>query len=137
MFLKMVFLTVFPNSQQKTCVAVPFYSPCDLLLFSKRLRYRCFLVNFVILLRTLLLQNSSWLLFLSLNSISVIPKNLMLIRERRQLGFVTLNGNLAINLKTTHPPILNKRGQFTFRKKKSSHSSGIVVYPPKFEFLRN
>ena len=58
-------------------------------------------------------------------------------RERWQLSFVTLNGNLAVNLKTTHPPLLNGRGQFTFLKTKSSHSSGIVVYPPKFEFLRN
>ena len=64
-------------------------------------------------------------------------KEQLQIRERRQLGFVTLNGNLAVNLKTTHPPLLNGRGQFTFLKTKSSHSSGIVVYPPKFEFLRN
>ena len=59
------------------------------------------------------------------------------IRERRQLGFITINGNLAVNLKTTHPPLLNGKGEFTFLKTKSSHSSGIVVYPPKFEFLRN
>ena len=59
------------------------------------------------------------------------------IRERRQLGFVTLNGNLAVNLKPTLPPLLNGKGQFTFLKTKSSHSSGIVVYPPKFEFLKN
>ena len=58
-------------------------------------------------------------------------------RERWQLSFVTLNGNLAVNLKTTHPPLLNGRAQFTFLKTKSSHSSGIVVYPPKFEFLKN
>ena len=58
-------------------------------------------------------------------------------RERRQLGFVTLNSNLAINLKPTHPLLLNGKGQFTFLKTKSSHPSGIVVYPPKFEFLRN
>ena len=59
------------------------------------------------------------------------------IRERRQLGFITINGNLAVNLKTTHPSLLNGKGEFTFLKTKSSHSSGIVVYPPKFEFLRN
>ena len=29
------------------------------------------------------------------------------LRERRQLGFVTLNGNLAVNLKPTLPPLLN------------------------------
>ena len=58
-------------------------------------------------------------------------------RERRQLSFVTLNINLAVNLKTAHPPLLNGRGQFTFLKTKWSHSSDIVVYPPKFEFLRN
>ena len=58
-------------------------------------------------------------------------------REHWQLGFVTLNSNLAINLKTTHPPFLNGRSQFTFLKTKLSHSSGIVVYPPKFGFLRN
>ena len=37
-------------------------------------------------------------------------------RERRQLGFITLNGNLTINLKPTHPTLLNGKGQFTFRK---------------------
>ena len=58
-------------------------------------------------------------------------------RERRQLGFITLNGNLTINLKPTHPTLLNGKGQFTFLKTKSSHSSSIVMYPPKFEFLRN
>ena len=58
-------------------------------------------------------------------------------RERQQLGFVTLNGNLAVNLKPTLPPLLNGKGQFTFLKTKSSHSNGIVMYPPKFEFLRN
>ena len=59
------------------------------------------------------------------------------VRERRQLGFVTLNGNLAVNLKPSHPPLLNGKGEFTFLKTKSSHSSGIVMYPPKLEFLRN
>ena len=58
-------------------------------------------------------------------------------RERRQLGFVTLNSNLAINLKPTHPLLLNGKGQFIFLKTKLSHSSSIVMYPPKFEFLRN
>ena len=58
-------------------------------------------------------------------------------KERRQLGFVTLNDNLAVNLKPTHPRLLNGKGQFTFLNTKSSHSSGIVMYPPKFEFLRN
>ena len=53
------------------------------------------------------------------------------------IGFVTLNGNLAINLRPTHSPLLNGKGQFTFLKLKSSHPSGIVVYPPKFEFFRN
>ena len=59
------------------------------------------------------------------------------LRERRQLDFVTLNGNLAVNLKPTDPPLFNGKGQFTFLKTKSSHSNGIVMYPPKFEFLRN
>ena len=59
------------------------------------------------------------------------------IREHWPLGFITLNGNLALNLKPTHSPLLHSKGQFTFLKTKSSHSSGIVVYPPKFEFLRN
>ena len=63
--------------------------------------------------------------------------NINSVRKRRQLGFVTLNSNLAVNLKPTHPTLLNARGQFTFLMTKSSHSSGIVVYPPKFEFLRN
>ena len=61
----------------------------------------------------------------------------MLLRERRQLGFVTLNSNLAVDLKPTYPPLLNGMDQFTFLKTKSSHTSGIVMYPPKFEFLRN
>ena len=58
------------------------------------------------------------------------------IRERQQLGFVTLNGNLAVNLKPTHRLLLNGKGQFTFLNTKSSHSTGVVVYPLKFEFLR-
>ena len=64
-------------------------------------------------------------------------ENTQLIWERGQLGFVTLNNNLTVNLKSTHPPLLNGKGQFTFLKTNSSHSSGIFVYPPKFEFLRN
>ena len=60
-----------------------------------------------------------------------------ILRERRQLGFVTLNGNFVVNLKPTHPPLINGKDQFTFLKTKSSHSSGIVMYAPKFEFLRN
>ena len=59
------------------------------------------------------------------------------VRERRHLGFVTLNGNLAVNLRSTDPPLLNSKVQFTFLKTKSSHPSGIVAYSPKFEFLRN
>ena len=58
-------------------------------------------------------------------------------RQRRQLGFTTLNGNLAVNLKLTHPPVLSGKGQLAFLKTESSHSSGIVVFPPKFKFLRN
>ena len=54
----------------------------------------------------------------------------------RQLGFVTLNGNMVVNLKPTLPPLLNGKGQITFLKTKSSHSSGTVMYPPKFEFLK-
>ena len=71
------------------------------------------------------------------NEIFLVNKRLRQFRERRQLGFVTLNGNLAVNLKPTHLPLLNGNGQFTFLKTKSSHSSGIGIYPPKFEFLRN
>ena len=63
--------------------------------------------------------------------------NMKKVWERRQLGFVTLNGNLAVILKRTHPPFLNGKGQFLFLKTKSSHSSGIVVYPPKVEVFRN
>ena len=66
-----------------------------------------------------------------------LDDHLLEIRERQQLGFVTLNGNLAVNLKPTQVPLLNGKGQLTFLKTKSSHSSGIVMYPPKFEFLRN
>ena len=59
------------------------------------------------------------------------------LRERRQLSFVTLNGNLAVNLKPNQPTLLNGKGQFTFLKAKSSHSSGIIMYAPKLEFLGN
>ena len=59
------------------------------------------------------------------------------LRERRQLSFVTLNGNLAVNLKPNQPTLLNGKGQFTFLKAKSSHSSGVVAYLPKFKFFRN
>ena len=58
-------------------------------------------------------------------------------RECQQLGFTTLNSNLAINQKPTHPSLINNKGQFTFLKTKSSHPSDIVVYPPKFEFFGN
>ena len=64
-------------------------------------------------------------------------KDLFLLRQRHQLGFVTLNGNLVVNLKLTDPFLPNGKDQFTFPKTKSSHSSGIVMCPPKFEFLRN
>ena len=46
-------------------------------------------------------------------------ENTQLIWERGQLGFVTLNNNLTVNLKSTHPPLLNGKGQFTFLKTKS------------------
>ena len=49
------------------------------------------------------------------------------LREHQQLGFVMLNDNLAVNLKPTHPPLLNGKGQYTFLKTKSSHPSGIVA----------
>ena len=49
------------------------------------------------------------------------------LREHQQLGFVMLNDNLAVNLKPAHPPLLNRKGQFTFLKTKSSHPSGIVA----------
>ena len=62
----------------------------------------------------------------------ILKYTVYVIRERRQLGFITLNGNLAVNLKPTYPPLLNGKGQFTFLKTKSSRSSGIVMYPPKF-----
>ena len=62
-------------------------------------------------------------------------ENTQLIWERRQLGFVTLNSNLTVNLKPTHPPLLNGKGQFTFLKTKSSHSSGIVMYHQNLNFL--
>ena len=60
-----------------------------------------------------------------------------IIRERWQIGFATLNGNLAVNLKPNQPFLFNGKGQFTFLKTKSSHSSGTAMYPPKFEFLKN
>ena len=62
-------------------------------------------------------------------------KQNQILREHQQLGFIMLNNNLAVNLKATHPSqsLLNGRGEFT----KSSNSDGIVVYPTKFELLRN
>ena len=56
------------------------------------------------------------------------------IRERPQWGFVTLNGNLAVNLKTTYPPLLNCRGEFTFLNAKLSHSHGLCTHQ-KLSFL--
>ena len=76
----------------------------------------------------------SVLMFLSATYYVLLAQS---VRERRQLGFVTLNGNLAVNLKPVDPPLFNGKGQFTFLKTKSSHSSGVVMYPPKFEFFRN
>ena len=38
----------------------------------------------------------------------------LFLEERRQLSFVTINGNLTINLKLTQSPLLNGKGQFTF-----------------------
>ena len=35
-----------------------------------------------------------------------------------QVGFVTLNCNLVVNLKTTHPPLLNVQGSIYFSKDK-------------------
>ena len=61
-------------------------------------------------------------------SISIFTKIIHMLRERWQLDFVSLNGNLAVNLKPTHPPLLNDKGQFTFLKKKLSHSSGIWIW---------
>ena len=76
-------------------------------------------------------------LILSTNEPKKLLPSSSYIREHWQLGFVKLNSNLAVNLKTTHPPLLTSRGQFTFLMTKSSHSSSIVVYPPKSEFVRN
>ena len=64
-----------------------------------------------------------------------LDDHLLEIRERQQLGFVTLNGNLAVSLKPTHPRLLNGKGQFTFLKTKSLHPSGIVVTHQKLNFL--
>ena len=43
------------------------------------------------------------------------------LRECWQLGFIMLNSNLTVNLKLTHPTLLNSKGQFAFLKTKSSH----------------
>ena len=77
-------------------------------------------------------MKKKWFAIVGLNKYAV----LLSFRERQQLGFVTVNGYLAVNLKTTQSthPLFNGRGQFTFLKKKFSHSSGIIVYSPKFEF---
>ena len=78
-----------------------------------------------------------WLSYYRLMSVFTYLLITHVLRERQQLGFVTFNGNLGVNLKPTHPHLLNGKGEFTFPKTKSSHSSGIIVYPPKLEFLRN
>ena len=57
----------------------------------------------------------------------------LIIMEGQQLGFGKLSGYLAVKLK----PLLHGEGQFIFLKTKPSHSSGIVVYPPKLDFVRN
>ena len=70
-------------------------------------------------------------------SISIFTKIIPMLRERRQLAFVSLNGNLAVHLKPTHPPLLKSKGQLPFLKTKSSQSSGIVMHPAKLEFPGN
>ena len=56
-------------------------------------------------------------------------------RERQQLGFVTLNDDSTINLKPTHPPFLNSKGQLTFSKTKSSHSLALLCTHQNLNFL--
>ena len=66
--IKKVFLEISQNSQEYTCARVSFFNKVAGLrpgnLFKKRLWHRCFPVNFVKLLRTPLLQNTSGRLLL-------------------------------------------------------------------------
>ena len=59
----------------------------------------------------------SW--HLQLRETGVCYTSVISFRERRQLGFVSLNGNLAVNLRSTYPSLLNGKGEFTFLKTKS------------------
>ena len=65
-----MFLEILQNSQEKTCARVSFLIKLGLrpaTLLKKRLRYRCFLVNFAKFLRTPFLQNTSGRLLLYLS----------------------------------------------------------------------
>ena len=57
--------------------------------------------------------------FIILKAIKEPTKNNLREHWQLAIGFAMLNSNFAVNLKTTHPPLLNNdRGQFTFLKKK-------------------
>ena len=66
--VKKVFLEISQNSQESTCARVSFL--IKLQFIKKRLWHRCFLVNFVELLRTHFFMEHLWwlLLFISINS---------------------------------------------------------------------
>ena len=71
---KKVFLEISKNIQENTCVRVSFFRKLQALglatLLKKRLRYRCFPVNFAKFLSTSFLQNTSgWLLLYVLEKV--------------------------------------------------------------------
>ena len=57
------------------------------------------------------------------------------IGEGRQLGFLTLNDNLAVKLKPTHPPLLNSKGRLTFRKTNCHTLAALLRTHQNLNFL--
>ena len=72
-----VLLKTFHNSQETPVSEFHFNLPVACYFFNKRLRHRCFLVNFAKLSRTPFLQTTLGLLLLYLLNISVISPNLV------------------------------------------------------------
>ena len=58
-------------------------------------------------------------------------------RERQQLGFVSLNGNLVVNVKPTHPLLLNGEGQFTFLRQNRHTAAELLCTHQNLNFLES
>ena len=74
--------------QEKTCVSL-----CFTLCFLKRLRHRCFPMNFAKFARTLFLQNTSGRLFLELEVV------ISLCLDGRTLNYIVSSPNFTTNIK--------------------------------------